>query len=113
MNTKTYTVYIMTNKRHTTLYTGVTGDIENRVLRHRAKIGSQFTRKYKTTKLVYMEHFGKVWEAIAREKQIKGGSRAEKIKLIESLNPEWKDLFQTATEEIEADMLKRQNQQQP
>ena len=84
----------MTNKRDTTLYTGVTGDIEYRVRRHRAKIGSQFARKYKTTKLVYMEHFGQDWEAIAREKQIKAGSRAKKIEQIESQNPEWKDLFE-------------------
>ena len=97
MNTKTYTVYIMTNKHHTTLYTGVTGDIEHRVRRHRAKIGSQFARKYKTTKLVYMEHFGQVWEAIAREKAIKGGSRARKIELIKSQNPEWNDLFVEST----------------
>ena len=103
MNPKTYSVYIMTNKRHTALYTGVTGGIEHRVMRHRAKIGSQFTRKYKATKLAYMEHFTQVWEAIAREKQIKGGSRADKIKLIESINPEWKDLFE-ATNEAEADL---------
>ncbi len=94
MHGKTYTVYIMTNKHDTTLYTGVTGDIEYRVRRHRAKIGSQFARKYKTRKLVYMEHFGQVWEAIAREKQIKAGSRAKKIELIEAQNPEWKDLFE-------------------
>jgi len=101
MNQKTYTVYIMTNKRHTTLYTGVTGDIEQRVLRHRAKIGSEFTRKYKTRKLVYIEQYTKVWEALQREKQIKGGSRADKIRLIESQNPEWKDLFQEFFEEPE------------
>jgi len=94
MNGRIYTVYIMTNKRDTTLYTGVTGDVEYRVRRHRAKIGSQFARKYKTRKLVYMEHFDKVWEAIAREKQIKAGSRAKKIELIEAQNPEWKDLFE-------------------
>ncbi len=104
MNQKTYTVYIMTNKRHTTLYTGVTGDIEHRVHRHRAKIGSTFARKYKTRKLVYMEHFGQVWEAIAREKQIKAGSRADKIKLIETENPGWQDLFETA----DADNHRRQ-----
>ncbi len=101
MRGRTYTVYILTNKRHTALYTGVTGDIEQRVRRHRARIGSAFTRKYKTSQLVYIEQFDQVWQAIAREKQIKGGSRADKIKLIESQNPEWKDLLEVAEEESE------------
>ena len=84
-------VYIMTNKSRT-LYTGVTNNLERRVYEHKHKLIEGFTSKYNITKLVYYEAFGDIREALAREKQIKGWLRVKKIALIESVNPEWKDL---------------------
>ena len=86
-----YYVYIMTN-RSKTLYTGVTNDLLRRVYEHKNKMVEGFTKKYNITKLVYYEDTNDVEEAIAREKQIKGWLRRKKIALIESINPEWKDL---------------------
>ena len=86
-----YYVYIMTN-RSKTLYTGVTNDLLRRVYEHKNKMVEGFTKKYNITKLVYYEDTDDVEEAIAREKQIKGWLRRKKIALIESINPEWKDL---------------------
>jgi putative endonuclease len=89
-------VYIMTNFKNTVLYTGVTNDLIRRVYEHRSGLDPKsFTSKYNITKLVYFESFHSIEEAIAREKQIKGGSRKKKEKLINSVNPEWKDLFET------------------
>ncbi len=83
----------MTNKRHTVLYTGVTNDLERRVIEHAQKVNPySFTARYTVDKLVWYEAFWDVRDAIAREKQIKGGPRWRKLKLIEGLNPEWKDL---------------------
>ncbi len=84
-------VYIMTNKSRT-LYTGVTNDLVRRVNEHKSKSVPGFTRKYNITKLAYFESGDNINAAIAREKQIKGWLRAKKIALIESINPEWKDL---------------------
>ncbi|MFA5032611.1 MAG: GIY-YIG nuclease family protein [bacterium] len=86
-----YYVYIMTNKSKT-LYTGITNDIERRVSEHRSKLIRGFTKRYNITKLVYYESTDDVRIAIEREKQIKGWLRIKKIALIESVNPEWKDL---------------------
>ena len=88
---KEYYVYIMTNKSRT-LYTGVTGDLENRVYQHKYEQGSIFTSKYKINQLVYYESLASVLDAIAREKQIKGWLRTKKIALIEFMNPTWEDL---------------------
>jgi putative endonuclease len=82
----------MTNKYNTTLYTGVTGGLESRVFQHKHKQVEGFTKKYNINKLVYYEEFQYIQDAIAREKQIKAGSRKKKIELIESLNPKWQDL---------------------
>lgn len=90
----TYHVYILTNKYNTVLYTGVTSDIYNRVLEHTDKVYSGFTSKYNVHKLVYYEGFEDINNAIAREKQIKAGSRQKKIDLINSKNPTWKDLWE-------------------
>lgn len=86
-------VYIMTNQWNSTLYTGVTADLRRRNYQHKNKINEKsFSAKYNLFKLVYFEIFHRIEDAIAREKQIKGGSRAKKIILIEKQNPEWKDL---------------------
>jgi putative endonuclease len=88
-------VYILTNANHTTLYVGVTANLIARVQEHRdKKHPNSFTAKYNLTKLVYFETFHSIEEAIVREKQIKGGSRKKKEALINSFNPEWKDLFE-------------------
>lgn len=90
---KQYYVYIMTNKRNTVLYTGVTGDLIKRVYEHKNNTIEGFTKKYNVNKLVYYEIFKNSASAISREKQIKAGSRDKKIILIESMNPKWKDLY--------------------
>jgi putative endonuclease len=86
-------VYIMTNKNNRVLYTGVTSNLFKRVAEHRDKIVAGFTSRYNVNKLVYYEEYATMAEAIAREKQIKGGSRQKKLDLIRSRNPEWKDLY--------------------
>jgi putative endonuclease len=91
---KKYFVYIMTNKNNTVLYTGVTNDLQRRVYEHKNKLLKGFTSKYNITRLVYFEEFGEIRDAIAREKQIKAGSRKKKEDLINSINPEWKDLYE-------------------
>ena len=88
---KTYAVYILASESGV-LYTGVTNDLENRVLQHKRKLVPGFTARYNVHKLVYFELFGDVRAAIAREKELKGWLRKRKIALIESLNPRWKDL---------------------
>ena len=88
-----YYVYIMTNKNNTVLYTGVTNDLIRRVYEHKQKLIDGFTRKYNITKLVYFEVFRDIRSAITREKRIKGGSRAKKVELINRINSEWKDLY--------------------
>ena len=82
----------MTNKNHTTLYIGVTNDLNARVQRHKNKTGSSFTKRYNISKLVYYESFRRIRDAIAAEKKIKSWPRNKKLKLIESINPHWKDL---------------------
>ncbi|MBI2297702.1 MAG: GIY-YIG nuclease family protein [Armatimonadetes bacterium] len=86
-------VYIMTNVRHTVLYTGVTSDLIRRVYQHREGLCPGFTRRYNVVKLVYFEDHDRMDDAIAREKAIKGGSRDRKLTLIESMNPGWRDLY--------------------
>jgi putative endonuclease len=93
MGERYYYVYILTNYTNTTIYTGITNDLYRRVLEHRFGRGGKFSEKYKLRKLVYYEIYGDVKDAIAREKQIKGGSRNRKINLIESVNPGWQDLM--------------------
>ena len=86
-----YYVYILSN-RSKTLYTGVTNDLIRRVYEHKQKLIPGFTQKYNIDKLAYYEETVDVTAAIAREKQIKGWLRVKKIALIESMNPEWRDL---------------------
>jgi putative endonuclease len=88
-----YYVYIMTNDRQTVLYTGITGDLVRRVFEHRTQVFPGFTGRYNVDKLVFYLAFDEPAAAIAREKQIKGGSRRKKIALIDSMNPDWRDLY--------------------
>jgi putative endonuclease len=93
MPEKRYYVYIMTNQEHTVLYTGVTNDLQRRVIEHRSGRGGIFSKRYKIYELVYYESGDNSSQAIFREKQIKAGSRQKKIDLINSVNPEWEDLY--------------------
>ena len=90
-----YYVYIMTNKLNSVLYIGVTNDLTRRVYEHKSKVEpNSFTAKYNADKLVYFESTNSIESAIAREKQLKGGSRKKKIDLINSVNPDWNDLYE-------------------
>jgi len=86
-------VYIMANKFDTVIYTGVTADLKKRAYEHREALVDGFTKKYNVKKLVYYEIADDIENAIAREKQIKAGSRKKKIALIKSINPTFKDLY--------------------
>lgn len=87
-------VYILFSRRNGTLYTGVTSDLKRRVYEHKTKLHhNSFSAKYDVDKLGYYEEYVSVKEAIEREKQIKGGSRAAKLALIEGMNPRWEDLY--------------------
>ena len=86
-------IYIMANKRNGTLYTGVTRNLITRVYQHKQGLQPGFTKQYGCTKLVYYELIADMPSAIAREKQVKAGSRKKKLALIESLNPRWLDLY--------------------
>ena len=88
-------VYILASRRNGTLYTGVTSNLSRRVFEHREVMTPGFASRYGCDQLVFYEHYERIVDAIAREKQIKGGSRAKKIALIESMNPEWKDLYES------------------
>jgi putative endonuclease len=90
---KQYFIYIMINKNHSVLYTGVTNDLKRRGYEHKNKLAEGFTKKYNVNKLVFYEIYNDINEAITREKQIKGYSRARKIKLIEEMNNQWNDLY--------------------
>jgi len=89
-----YYVYIMTNKKNAVVYTGIANDLKRRIYEHKKKLTEGFTKKYNITKLVYYEIFSDVENAILREKQIKGGSRQKKVELINSMNKEWRDLYE-------------------
>ncbi len=89
-----YYIYIMTNKGNTAVYIGVTDDLKRRVYEHKEKLVDGFTKKYNITKLVYYEVFEDIGNAILREKRLKGGSRQKKIELINSMNKEWRDLYE-------------------
>jgi len=88
-------VYIMTNKPNGTLYIGVTADIAARAAQHRSGTGSEFCKRYDLTRLVLVEPYPTIGEAIAREKAMKAWKRAWKLKLISAANPGWDDLYLT------------------
>ena len=90
----TGTVYILSNKNHTVLYTGVTSNLFVRMQQHISKYyKDSFTSKYNVDKLLYYKHYEHIELAIAEEKRIKAGNRQQKIDLINSLNPTWADLW--------------------
>jgi putative endonuclease len=87
-------IYILTNFNNTTLYVGVTSDLNNRIKQHKNKFyPKSFSSRYNLNKLVYYEEFQMIGDAITREKQIKAGSRLKKIQLIKNINPYWNDLY--------------------
>ncbi|MBN1415964.1 MAG: GIY-YIG nuclease family protein [Bacteroidales bacterium] len=94
-------VYIMTTNKNTVLYTGVTSNLFTRITQHKDHFyPNSFTRKYNVIKLVYYECYASIEEAIAREKQIKAGSRQDKIDLINKMNAGWTDLFEIIKDDI-------------
>ena len=88
-------VYMMASRRNGTLYVGVTSDPPKRIHEYREGLAAGFTKRYGCKMLVWYEVHDTMVAAITREKQIKAGSRADKLALIERLNPEWKDLYET------------------
>ena len=87
-------IYILTNYTNTTLYVGVTSDLHARIKQHKDKQHpDSFSARYNLNKLIYFESFQMIEDAITREKQLKGGSRIKKEKLIESINPDWNDIY--------------------
>lgn len=92
-------IYILTNKNHTTYYISVTAYLRDRIYEHKTKSDPKsFTARYDLNKLVYYECFSSIEEAILREKQLKGGSREKKVVLINSINIDWKDLYEDVQE---------------
>jgi len=87
-----YTTYILTNKSNSVLYTGVTNNLDRRIYEHKNKLIPGFTQKYNLNKLVWLESFRNITDAISAEKKIKGWVRKKKIELIETTNPDWSDL---------------------
>lgn len=90
-----FAVYILTNKTNSVLYTGVTNNLIRRIFEHKSKNIKGFSEKYNVTKLVYYELGENIEGAIKREKQIKNLVRRKKIDMINTFNPEWKDLYES------------------
>ena len=86
-------VYILSNKKHGTIYIGVTNNLVRRIHEHKEKIIKSFSQKYDLTKLVYYEVFDSIVDVIAREKNLKNWKREWKVELIEKMTPEWEDLY--------------------
>jgi putative endonuclease len=95
VKTHQYYVYILTNKLNSVLYVGVTSNLEGRIYDHKQKTFKGFTATYNCNKLVYFEEYQWIQDAIAREKQLKAGSRQKKVDLIEAENPLWNDLSES------------------
>ena len=94
MRNHNYYVYIMAKGRNSTFYVGVTNDLDRRSYEHKHGLNKGFTKRYNIKKLVYYEHHTDIEEAIYREKKIKRWKRTYKMRLIESMNPNWDDLFE-------------------
>ena len=95
MRTRQPAIYIMANRSNGTIYTGVTSDLIKRVYQHKNADTPGFTERYSCKSLFYYEVTDNMLSAIAREKQLKNGSRKKKLDLIEKMNPEWLDLFES------------------
>lgn len=93
MRNKQYYVYILANSTNVALYVGVTSNLKRRIYEHKERFKEGFPEKYGINKLVYYEVSDDAYSAITREKQLKGGSRARKNRLVESMNPQWRDLY--------------------
>ena len=93
LKSKTYFVYILTNKNNTVLYIGITNDLVKRTYQHKSKLVSGFSQKYNLTKLVYFEIYQDPLTAIKREKTLKNLVRRKKEALLNTINPSWKDLY--------------------
>jgi putative endonuclease len=93
MSDRRYFVYIMTSSSLSAMYIGVTNDVGRRVFEHRSGKGSEFVKKYKVTRLVYVEEYENPTDAITREKQLKGWKRIRKNELVRAANPKWEDLI--------------------
>ena len=104
---KTYCVYILTNKPRGTLYIGITGELQRRMIEHKKGMFDGFTKKYYLKKLVYVEPYKYVNDALSREAKLKHWQREWKIQLIETHNPEWNDLY----EQIFGSFLEHDNQE--
>jgi putative endonuclease len=92
MSDRRYFVYVMVSNSLSTIYIGITNDIGRRVFEHRSNMGSEFAKKYRVTRLVYVEEYDNPNDAIAREKQLKGWKRIRKNELVRAANPTWSDL---------------------
>jgi putative endonuclease len=88
-------IYIVTNKRNGTLYTGVTSNLVKRIHEHKSGVETGFTKKYGCNRLVFYEMHENIDSAISHEKQIKAGPRKKEIALIENMNPNWNDLYES------------------
>jgi putative endonuclease len=93
MSDRRYFVYIMTSSSLSAMYIGVTNDVGRRIVEHRNGKGSEFVKKYRVTRLVYVEEFENPTDAITREKQLKGWKRIRKNELVRAANPKWEDLI--------------------
>jgi putative endonuclease len=96
---KQYYFYILTTAKNSALYIGITNDLIRRIYEHKHDIVEGFTKRYQVHKLVYYDSAGDVLAAIAREKQIKSWVRQKKVKLIDTFNPDWHDLYDELLEE--------------
>ncbi len=92
---KEYYIYLLTNQNLNVLYTGVTNNLIRRVYEHKNKMVDGFTKQYNVDRLVYYETYSEIYDAITREKQIKKWSRKKKNDLINQMNPQWGDLYET------------------
>jgi predicted GIY-YIG superfamily endonuclease len=88
-------IYILADRRNGALYTGVTSDLSRRIFEHKQGLSSGFAKQHSCALLVYFEYYDAITDAIAREKQIKAGSRKKKLFLIEPMNPDWNDLYES------------------
>jgi putative endonuclease len=100
MREHNYYIYILTNWNHKVMYVGMTNDLMRRLYEHKNKLIEGFTKRYNVHKLVYFEHTKDVYAAIAREKEIKKWRREKKDNLVETLNPDWKDLSNEWSEDF-------------